>query len=58
MQISHLPNIAMSGMQARAPETREGPGPDRDNDADDKAAKLPSAVSTPKGLGALLDSKA
>ena len=44
---------------SRTPETKEGPGPDCDGDADDKNVGVSAITSAaPKGMGAAVDSKA
>ena len=46
---------------ARTPEVKEGPGPDRDHDGDDKnigASGRAGVAATPQGMGAMVNSKA
>lgn len=56
MRIANLPLTTMPGLQPRVPETKEGPGPDRDHDADDKS--LAPKPAMPDGVGGLLNRKA
>jgi len=57
MHVSIVPTSGMPGLQSQqAPEIKEGPGPDRDHDSDDKAAPVQPAA--PRGLGQIFDGKA
>ena len=57
MRIDILPATTMPGLQSRVPETKEGPGPDRDHDADNKSA-VSKPAATPVGLGNIIDRNA
>ena len=59
MQISAMTSAASALSAMRMPETKEGPGPDRDGDADDKSAISRQPVSaTPPGMGRAVDTAA
>ncbi len=60
MSISALTPTALP--QIRTPEAKEGPGPDRDGDSDDKGIASVAANKTstpaPYGAGGVVDTKA
>ena len=59
MSISALTSAGPAMPAVRVPETKEGPGPDRDGDADDKSAisRVPAAA-TPPGMGRAVNTAA
>ena len=59
MSISAMTSAAPVMPAVRVPETKEGPGPDRDGDADDKSAISQQPVAaTPPGMGRAVDTAA
>jgi hypothetical protein len=60
MNIAALPPTMSVVLPARTPEVLEGPGPDKDGDADDKgvAKQISTSVVPPKGMGVSVDAKA
>ena len=60
--MSTIAPAAHAMVPSRVPEPMEGPGPDRDGDADDKSisvSRAPQAqLAAPKGMGAAVDTKA
>jgi len=60
MTIAALPPTASAAQTIRTPEAMEGPGPDKDGDADDKGAVDQAAVSSAplKGMGVSVDTNA
>jgi hypothetical protein len=62
MNITALSPPAHAMQLSRMPEATEGSGPDRDGDADNKnvgaAANSGASASVPKGMGAMVDTRA
>lgn len=62
MEIAALSSHVAAMHTARTPETAEGPGPDRDGDADDKSVSTAQTNGTsslaPKWMGVNVDAKA
>ena len=62
MTITALSPPAHAMHLSRAPEAAEGPGPDHDGDADNRnvgaAANAGVSASMPKGMGAMVDTRA
>ena len=56
MHIGSTGSQPVLSVMARTPEAAEGPGPDRDGDADDKGAAVSSATAL--GVGQTVDVKA
>jgi hypothetical protein len=56
MQLASLTSAAQSIL--RQPEAKEGPGPDRDGDSDDKAAVTARVAATPPGMGVAVNTVA
>jgi hypothetical protein len=56
MSVTAIPPT-MPAPVSRTPEAKAGPGPDHDGDADDKNVGA-AASAPPKGMGAIVDSKA
>jgi hypothetical protein len=58
MSVTAIPTTVPAPV-LRTPEAKEGPGPDHDADADDKNVSASAvAPAAPKGMGAMVDSKA
>lgn len=56
LNISSVGTTAVSSYRPSAPaEAAEGPGPDHDGDADDKAVAASTKASLPQGVGQRLD---
>ena len=62
MTIAALSNPAVALPQMRAPEGKEGPGPDHDGDADDKGiggtTRASSLAAVPQGMGSVVNTQA
>lgn len=59
MQVSAMTSAASALSAVLVPESKEGPGPDRDGDSDDKSAISQQPVAaTPPGMGRAVNTAA